>query len=360
MSLQNESCDGGFLHSIGVRFVSLIIPVAITMLAVVWSVTYLSPLVASSGGVALPVNEDEASGTGEKLLLSVRSSLVVLAAVVLMTLAIVVLYRCHLQFIVYGWLGLSALYTFSVALWIWIDSFCTYFQLPYNTLTLAFFIWNFGVVGCVSVLYHGHPAVTQAYLLTASILMAWSLSSLPEWTTWSLLISISIYDIVAVLWHRGPLYLLLQAARERNAPIPGLVYDSERQVAPIVDPEEGNRSGRSVRPPSDATGRLEGGVPMPPAMARLAPFNLGLGDFIFYSLLVGRASISGFIPWTFSFISILCGMVGTLSLLLFFHNRIYALPALPFSIFLSTAVFIVCTTLVVPMSEFASVRLLVL
>ena len=65
-----------------------------------------------------------------------------------------------------------------------------------------------------------------------------------------MLASVSLWDLVAVLTPRGPLKLLVEEAERRAEPIPGLVYEG-------------------------------------------ADIKLGLGDFIFYSLLVGRASLSG-------------------------------------------------------------------
>ncbi|KAL7516714.1 hypothetical protein ACHAWX_001696 [Stephanocyclus meneghinianus] len=65
--------------------------------------------------------------------------------------------------------------------------------------------------------------------------------------------------------------------------------------------------------------------------------KLGLGDFIFYSVLVSKAAESGFAAFVACFLSVLTGLGGTLVLLSVYHH---ALPALPISIFLGIVFYI--------------------
>jgi presenilin 1 len=65
--------------------------------------------------------------------------------------------------------------------------------------------------------------------------------------------------------------------------------------------------------------------------------KLGLGDFIFYSVLVSKAAENGFAAFVVCFLAILTGLGGTLVLLAVYHH---ALPALPISIFLAVGFYV--------------------
>ncbi|VDM52843.1 unnamed protein product [Angiostrongylus costaricensis] len=109
---------------------------------------------------------------------------------------------------------------------------------------------------------------------------------LPQWTSWVLLVTLALWDLFAVLTPCGPLKLLVETAEERGEDLmPAIIY-------------------RNIR--------------------------LGLGDFIFYSLLVGTASTHGDWATTLAcFVSILTGLGFTLVLLVLLQK---ALPALPISV----------------------------
>lgn len=76
--------------------------------------------------------------------------------------------------------------------------------------------------------------------------------------------------------------------------------------------------------------------------------RLGLGDFIFYSVLVGKAAQYSFTTFAACMLVILAGLGGTLVLLAVFHH---ALPALPISIFLGVLFYILTRLLIEPWIE---------
>mmetsp|Transcript_18366 Transcript_18366/g.42370 ORF Transcript_18366/g.42370 Transcript_18366/m.42370 type:complete len:563 (+) Transcript_18366:161-1849(+) len=76
--------------------------------------------------------------------------------------------------------------------------------------------------------------------------------------------------------------------------------------------------------------------------------RLGLGDFIFYSVMVAKAAQYSFTTFITCMLVILAGLGGTLILLSVFHH---ALPALPISIILGIFFYIVTRFLVQPWVE---------
>ncbi|CAF4334379.1 unnamed protein product, partial [Rotaria sp. Silwood2] len=248
---------------------------------------------------------------------------------------------------------------------------------PIDMITICFITWNVGVAGMFCIHWKGPLRVQQAYLIFMSALLALVFYKfLPDWTGWLILGVISIWDLFAVLCPRGPLRILVETAHERGEQIfPALIYSStmvymvtavdppsEPQFAPdnvntntavnvdeILTEEQrneraevrNNNARRQLIPRSDVPqteGRRE------PARYVVERSNspvldddddekgvkLGLGDFIFYSILLAKASALG--DWNVTvacYLSLLIGLCLTLLLLAIIRK---ALPALPISI----------------------------
>lgn len=73
--------------------------------------------------------------------------------------------------------------------------------------------------------------------------------------------------------------------------------------------------------------------------------KLGLGDFIFYSVLVGRAAMYDMLTAIVSYVAVMAGL-GTTLLLLALHKK--ALPALPISICLGVVFYLLARLILEP------------
>lgn len=110
-----------------------------------------------------------------------------------------------------------------------------------------------------------------------------------------------------------------------------------------------NRSGDVLREfvVDEATGRVYQKGQAPPKRATFEDntIKLGLGDFIFYSVLVSKAALYGFTSFAVCMLVILAGLGVTLLLLSVYGK---ALPALPISIFFGVAFFFLSTEVIDP------------
>ena len=401
---------------------AVMVPVSITIFIVVWGVINLTPIYAgrSESPLYLAADENSASSSAEKFGYSLLNALIIVLVIVAVTTLMVVLYKMRCMKVIAAWFILSSAMILFFLAWVWIDLVCVKYQIPYDYVGIAFFLWNFGVVGLISLFYIGHERIAQFYLVAISVVIAWILTRLAEWTTWTILVVVAIYDIIAVLWSRGPLKALVEEAQARNEPLPGFIYDTNSGAqATYTLRSEVESAPRLVPPPpiqdssfdvpteqpihtvatntqqstpahpltgpapevplaaapsgdpttSGATPAVAGGAPDadpdshpqqqaaeedeedldPFEAAQYAhPFKLGLGDFIFYSLLVGRAATYSYVSWVVCFVCVLMGLIGTLCSLLFLRGKIPALPALPISIFLAVIAFFLSRYTLVP------------
>ncbi|XP_071400121.1 presenilin-2-like [Centroberyx affinis] len=147
--------------------------------------------------------------------------------------------------------------------------------------------------------------------------------------------------LVAVLSPKGPLRMLVETAQERNEPIfPALIYSSA-MVWMVGMANPSTNTERSSQDSDEEAEQSGGGAEPETGQSRAYSteedleedrgVKLGLGDFIFYSVLVGKAAATGG-DWNTTlacFVAILIGLCLTLLLLAIFKK---ALPALPISI----------------------------
>jgi len=178
--------------------------------------------------------------------------------------------------------------------------------------------WNWSACGVLAIFAptrFGLEPLTPLFLTAIAVVMAWQLAAYPPATTWCVLLALAAYDAFAVLAPCGPLRLLVNLMATRG-PLPGLLYEAD-----LPTPDRASRA------------------------AATSSVKLGLGDFVFYSVLVSRAAARNLPAAAACFVATLLGLALTLALLAAARRP---LPALPASIFLGVSLFFATDRLIRP------------
>jgi presenilin 1 len=104
-----------------------------------------------------------------------------------------------------------------------------------------------------------------------------------------------LWDLIAVLCPFGPLRLLLESSRRTQQPIPALLYSvTMLWLSVITSTEEApsrqslDLSASSIQEPTTRS-PVSSNEPSPQDLEKKSGLKLGLGDFVFYSVLTARA-----------------------------------------------------------------------
>mmetsp|Transcript_33836 Transcript_33836/g.95787 ORF Transcript_33836/g.95787 Transcript_33836/m.95787 type:complete len:460 (-) Transcript_33836:1345-2724(-) len=415
----------GVTETLGEQVTGIVAPVSICMALTVVLVRILNPDgESSSASVAIATayyNEEEGDSTSEKIAGSIINALIFVAIIAAMTFVLFLLFKYRCYKIIYGYMGFAGFNIFFFLSGTLALKVLQTFYVPVDAITFCYVLYNFAVVGVLSLFFMPVPiTMKQGYLVITGVVVAYIFTLIPEWTTWVMLIAMALYDLCAVLIPGGPLKVLVELAVERDEEIPALVYESRpvqagqapgqwsqrhrrngqqavaveregdtptiRPPGPIAEAREpGSNVGTLPQPePSepDATEesrspliadqgrednfrpdhpeqrRGEGGGRPPRQDAELGQLDddddefgipdtikLGLGDFIFYSVLVGRASMYDLLTVFASYLAIIAGLGMTLLCLAVFQK---ALPALPFSIALGVVFYFLARAVLEP------------
>ncbi|XP_050225258.1 presenilin-like protein At1g08700 [Mercurialis annua] len=243
--------ESSILESIGVEIIDVMTPVSICMLLVVLIVYSLSPSnplssAASSEPIRTAANlvylENPSDSTAQKLEGSLLNALVFVVLIAVVTFLLVLLYYYNCTRFLKNYMRFSAFFVLGSMGGSIFLSLIQHFSIPVDSITCSILLFNFTIVGVLSVFSSGIPIfLRQGYMVALGIFVAAWFTKLPEWTTWSVLVALAVYDLVAVLAPGGPLKLLVELAQSRDEELPALVYEARPNVS-----QNGNSQGRSL------------------------------------------------------------------------------------------------------------------
>nr|XP_050027801.1 presenilin-1-like [Dermacentor andersoni] len=210
------------------QVITLIVAVSICML----SVSVLTRVLQQSHNDYLQMGyirfPEDAGAETVVLMNSFGNAFSFLVMIVIVNCALVLLYKRGHYNIIKAWMITGSGVLLFLTGYYYLGRLAFYFNAPLDHLTCSLLIWNVGVTGITSLYHDGPFLMQQGYLVYISVLMAVALEeSFPEWTSWILLVLVSVWDIFAVLCVLGPLRILLETAKERNEPLfPALVFST--------------------------------------------------------------------------------------------------------------------------------------
>jgi presenilin 1 len=197
-------------YAIG-SFTAVAAPVALTMcIAALVAVTVSTEYSAATQEASMGAYEIFQGANGDsnpmKLGKSLANAVVIVLFIAAATFMIVLLYRYRCMSCLTGYMMFSSATLLGVMGGSFLYTALDKWSIPCDYITFVFVLWNFAAVGVLSIFYQkGLPRIfTQGYLVATSVIMAWQLSRIDEWTGWSLLVVLALYDLCAVrkCWFR--------------------------------------------------------------------------------------------------------------------------------------------------------------
>ena len=326
------------LEALSRKVVKIIVPIVL-MLAIDSIIT--RSIESRQGSAALSRSVFDTMGRSS-MGASVKESMFVAFGVIVSTVVVtgvmLCLYFAGLRWIILIWLVVAVSLTLSNNFAELVAKLMKSQNLPMDSVTLGVISWNLVIVANMAIFFAAPHIFTQASLLLIAILISPVFLSLPDWSVWTLLVLLVIYDAIVVLCPFGLLKLLIERAQQRGETIPALLYSTAAFESEEEEEEESNGAEIHLLSDSDDVVLSEPEPSQEETRSRDDGIKLGLGDFVFYGALVTRAARMG---WDFIFlcsIGILFGLFLTLLGLMVFRKP---LPALPCSITIGILFFVV-------------------
>ena len=278
------------------------------------------------------------------------------------------------------------------------------FNCTLDLITCSFLIVNNAVLAVFTIMWKGPKKLTQAYHIYLSVLIAWYLDTLtPLWMGWLMLTALSVWDAIAVIPKYGPLNTIIRILEKRGKKLPtALVYSTYFEWRSLVNLSQNRNlrrkdskslnknpiylkasslnldrvslvdeieisyenSGKKLRPGFNENNNnlnpieeldIKQSQSAKPTKSNQTIITedqdegkpkLGLGDFVFYSLLIGKsASQFNLTTIVACFLAIIVGLSATIVLVAILQRP---LPALPIPVLFAVFIFFTSEYAVVP------------
>ena len=222
------------MHGIN-SFWAIVFPVCVTMIvASLVVVNYRSSSIEASMSSYLVYGESgseaDGNGGGSGIGESLVNALVIIGAIAVLTFGMALLYKFNCMKFLSGYIMFASTAILSFVGGQLVDEIVNaQFGWAVDWPSFLFVMINFGFVGVISIFYQkGTPKFVQnGYLVMVSVILAWQFSMWPEWTTITFCVMFACYDLCAVLTPCGPLKYLIGLIQEKQAPLPGLLYEAD-------------------------------------------------------------------------------------------------------------------------------------
>ncbi|XP_075489637.1 presenilin-like protein At1g08700 [Primulina tabacum] len=252
--------SGSILETIGHEIIGVMSPVSVCMFLVVLLVyTVYNPSATDSTGAStfrtaanLVYLESPSDSSVQKVEGTILNAVVFVLIITIVTFLLVFLFYYRFTKFLVHYTRFSVFIIFSSMGSSILISIMQQFNIPVDAVTFYILLFNFTILGTISVFSNGVPIIVMFYnvisslsfvenivghyeyqksnLVVLGIIVAAWFTRLPEWTTWVVLVALALYDLVAVLAPGGPLKLLVELASTRDEELPTLVYESRPNV----------------------------------------------------------------------------------------------------------------------------------
>lgn len=152
-----------------------------------------------------------ANNSATSLALALVNAFIMICFIGAMTFVIVCLYKMRFMKCLIGYMIFCSTSLLGFLGGHLVQTALQIYQVPLDQITFFGGMWNFAVVGVLSIFYgQGIPTViTQGYLVCTAVILAWHLSFFDAWTAWSLLFMLALYDLCTSNTQQHPFYTLI-------------------------------------------------------------------------------------------------------------------------------------------------------